>query len=836
MMKHWQAVVCAMGAACAAGCATSGSLRSDAALSRVVVYKNGVAYFERTAELRGERLSLSMPAAMVDDLLKSLRVLDDTSGAATPIASPTVGEPDAAGRVEVAIAPAGPRPRRLRLAYLSEAPVWKPSYRVTVREGGGGVDLEGWAIVDNGSGEDWNGVKLGIASSSALSFRYNLSTVRRVQREELGVGERFAQAPPLGGTSLDPQGARLLGELPADDVDKVGRAGLGTARVPVSSEPLAQAKQLSERVVELRETVRGLFAQAQTKKDVVLTTCLNDKLHQLDTTASLAGSRVSAIGQTNPRDVEVLGHELTVLEVLAQRAAGLAAESRQCIGQEVAFANESQVTATIDPRPPEPDSGDFLAIPPPGPPVEDVPDAAPSAGITKPMEGRPNVAILEGSGGRLDFEGLARRILRAKSRVRLLGFAAPGKATGPAIEESLRRATRLKEMLVMLGVPADRLEVVGVGAVAGRAAAVQAVEVDGDGRSAPIGAVVSDRGLPEEHAGPTGSAHFEAQAPVTLAAGRSAMVGMVHQHAEGEIVYLFDPDSERGDARFAFRALRLVNPTGSTLDSGPVTVFDEQGFIGEGLAEPIVAGGTAFVPFALDRQVVVERTASEDDRIERILALQGGVFGAAVRRIRTARYALHNRGGKAVTAWLRHTPAQGFELSPPGGAKAEVERIGGAALLRVELAANATTELVVEETAVGERDIDIHSAAGADRLRAFLRRPDADPKLVQELGELLDQAKGLAELQGKIDTRREQVRVYRERMHDLHGELQALKDLKSGRKTRETVERRLDEIGGELGRLTSEVVALQEDLLGARMRMRDALLRMTLDPPRVASK
>ena len=59
--------------------------------------------------------------------------------------------------------------------------------------------------------------------------------------------------------------------------------------------------------------------------------------------------------------------------------------------------------------------------------------------------------------------------------------------------------------------------------------------------------------------------------------------------ADGEVVYLFDPDSRHGDESFPFKAIRLRNPTDSVLESGPVTVFSAGRFIGEGLVEPIPA-------------------------------------------------------------------------------------------------------------------------------------------------------------------------------------------------------------------------------------------------------
>ena len=65
----------------------------------------------------------------------------------------------------------------------------------------GKVNVQAWAIVDNTSGEDWQNVQLGVGSSSALSFRFDLRSVRLVQRETLRQDDLFAQAPPTGGAA-----------------------------------------------------------------------------------------------------------------------------------------------------------------------------------------------------------------------------------------------------------------------------------------------------------------------------------------------------------------------------------------------------------------------------------------------------------------------------------------------------------------------------------------------------------------------------------------------------------------------------------------------------------
>src|SRR5262247_2578342 len=47
-----------------------------AVLGRVVIYRNGVAFYERTAKVIDGRVSVHVPRERVDDFLKSLTVVD----------------------------------------------------------------------------------------------------------------------------------------------------------------------------------------------------------------------------------------------------------------------------------------------------------------------------------------------------------------------------------------------------------------------------------------------------------------------------------------------------------------------------------------------------------------------------------------------------------------------------------------------------------------------------------------------------------------------------------------------------------------------------------------
>src|ERR1041385_6525058 len=73
------------------GQTTTTFVKSDTTLGRVVVYRNGVAYFERYAEVRGDTLRLNVPHDKVDDFLKSLTVVDAATGEPAPVSYPSIG-------------------------------------------------------------------------------------------------------------------------------------------------------------------------------------------------------------------------------------------------------------------------------------------------------------------------------------------------------------------------------------------------------------------------------------------------------------------------------------------------------------------------------------------------------------------------------------------------------------------------------------------------------------------------------------------------------------------------------------------------------------------------
>jgi hypothetical protein len=98
--------------------------------------------------------------------------------------------------VKLTVRLAGKDTHKLRVSYIVEMPNWKPAYRLVIPDGKRQPLLQGWAVVDNVSGESWRDVKLSLVAGTPMSFIYDLHTPRFTRRVDLTPrGTRTALAP-----------------------------------------------------------------------------------------------------------------------------------------------------------------------------------------------------------------------------------------------------------------------------------------------------------------------------------------------------------------------------------------------------------------------------------------------------------------------------------------------------------------------------------------------------------------------------------------------------------------------------------------------------------------
>ncbi|CAN5914609.1 hypothetical protein BH11MYX2_BH11MYX2_14910 [soil metagenome] len=721
-----------LAAALLAGCAAHqhGSI-DGGVLGRVVIYRNGVAFYERTARVIDGKVTVHVARERVDDFLKSLTVVDRRTNKPLMVTIPRQQSTEGS-YLEMTLETPEVAAAEVVLTYVTESPAWKPSYRVVVGSNEK-VMLEGWAIVDNTTSEDWNRVLVGVGASSALAFRYDLWSVRTVDRDLLARDDKFAIAPP---TAVSPYET--------------------TAEIPITGDEVGVA-----------------FSGSSSLENSYYVDGVNTTGRTFGAALGAAAGETIAISGTVPMIDQTGGATGVTISQGSQHDFG-------------GFRNETRSSLH---RSYESD----------GPSAKEVAEA------TAKQETENNKALIK-------------QVLADKKELVI-------DMRGPLGDSALSATGELiKNKLVDAGMPADKVHV------------VTKLAAETPGRQTRVLSVTPQVAQVAEHEAakkprdlgpdtPEGESNFIADRPMTVKAGSSAMVSMVRSETAGGVVYLYDPISTRGDQRFAFKAVRLVNPTSETLEPGPVTVYGNGRFVGEGITEAVLPHAAVVVPFALDKQVVVERHAEDVDRLAKVMTVQRGVVTAEIQHRRNATFVVTNRGTQPARVYLRHHLAEGWTFVGP---TPKMTRIGGDELFEVDVDASSNVTVAISEATPVERTLDMQSDAAFGMMQVYVDDPEASPELKQQLTAVLATHREGADLNDKIATLRDQLGEYRERGADLEHQLVSLKGMRSGNELAASLRSKSAEIAQKAQQMTIAIVNAQEQLMQTRVKLANQLADLHL--------
>ena len=127
--------------------------------------------------------------------------------------------------------------RSLKVGYVVAMPLWKASYRISMPplDQIAAVALQGWAHIDNLSGQDWDEVELTLVSGNPVTFRQALYTAYFVARPEVPVEVLGRILPRLDQGALAASGMlRERAAAPEQDVQFAAKAMMSAEEAPAA--------------------------------------------------------------------------------------------------------------------------------------------------------------------------------------------------------------------------------------------------------------------------------------------------------------------------------------------------------------------------------------------------------------------------------------------------------------------------------------------------------------------------------------------------------------------------------------------------------------------------
>jgi hypothetical protein len=399
--------------------------------------------------------------------------------------------------------------REMVVSYTIAAPIWKTTYRVVLDDKGKPF-FQGWAIVDNISEEDWNGIQLSLVSGTPISF------IQQIQNPVY----RYRPIIPLQpDVNMKPQ---------TYEPGEVGATSTGSLNGRIKD---ANGASVSGASVTVKNT--------STNQSFQLTSNSDGGYSVADLPPGKYTVRVSA-----PGFKETLVNELNVL-------AGL--RSSYDVGLEVGAVSET-VTVTSG-------GSNYL--------IDGVQQL--------PFQGR------SVSGLALLTPGLA-----PKYRPPISNLVTSGES-GVEVQTSASEVGDLFE--------------------------------------------------------------YRIEQPVTVQRDRSALIPILQTRMEGERVSIFN---EQSPANRPMSGLLLKNTSTLTLDNGALTVIDGDAYAGEALMERLKPQEERLISFALDLGTLVNVRSDEDRQPTYMLKVHNGVAAAYYYNLRKKIYTVVNQTDRPRTVVIEH--------------------------------------------------------------------------------------------------------------------------------------------------------------------------------------
>jgi hypothetical protein len=521
-------------------------------------------------------------------------------------------------RMTLSTAGTGERP--LFVSYISEVPVWKTTYRLVLPSKANAKPLlQGWAIVDNTVGEDWENVELSLVAGAPQSFIQNLSQPYYSRRPVVPLPESVQLTPQTHQATL----ASGTGQLSGNVTDPSG-AVIANASVRVYDE----------------------------SNNLVGETTSDDEGNYEFDSLPMGNHRV---------EVEQQGFQKMVFGGVNVSA-----------GQNVQNAqlNVGNLNSAVA--------------------ISSAPSAAPKA------------MYRAGRGG------------------------VPGGELGKLVSRT------------------DRFESLDMYARVQRENAAAQAQQLGD------------------------LFEYKLKERVTIRKNQSALVPIVHAEIGAEKVSLWN--ESQGSPR-PLRALWLTNSSALTLDGGSFSVLEDETFAGEGLLDPLKPGEKRLLSYAMDLSMMVDtKQESESQRVTRVRILRGVMIHTSELRERKT-FTIRNEDTTARTVVIEHPVRPGWKLakdSTPAEMTPSYHRF------RVAVESKKTTALVVNESHLLDSNYAIANFTD-DQIALFLRQKTINAEVEAALRRIVAQKNVVAGFSAQINQRNSQIQKIFEDQQRLRENMKALK-------------------------------------------------------------
>jgi hypothetical protein len=256
---------------------------------------------------------------------------------------------------------------------------------------------------------------------------------------------------------------------------------------------------------------------------------------------------------------------------------------------------------------------------------------------------------------------------------------------------------------------------------------------------------------------------------VTIRKNQSAMVPILQNEIRAEKISLWTADRNYGHP---LRGVWLSNTSGETLDGGNFSVIEDEIFGGQGLLDPIKPDERRMLSYATDLGMLVRVAGAVSPQRNVRAAIAHGVM-IRVSEVREKKlYTIRNEDSKPRALIIEHPVRFGWNLasdSPkPEETSANMYRF------RANVGPKQSTMLEINESHPVETRIELNNIT-ADQIALMVKENSIDPSIEQALRKIMDQKTQVAALNAEAESRESTITSIYDDQQRLRENLKALK-------------------------------------------------------------
>jgi hypothetical protein len=328
-----------------------------------------------------------------------------------------------------------------------------------------------------------------------------------------------------------------------------------------------------------------------------------------------------------------------------------------------------------------------------------------------------------------------------------------------------------------------------------------------------------------------GSTRYKIPGQVTVPDESATMVLLISQKVPGESVFLYAPDGGVPDSNaHPFRVVRFENATSGLLERGPIAVFGQGQFLGQGMLEPLPPKSKATVPFALDRSIAVTSERDSTQQGARLFRIEAGTLVIERDSVYKTTYKVASGSDETSKLIVRHPRMSGARLfKPPPGTEDDLAT--ATALVPIPLKPHGRFELVVDERQAAHQNMDWLSPLAEEAVKAYVSDPRADRALVQKLNDAWLLREAWKKADSAVDALETEQAELEKSSRETRLSLEAIEKNNQAADLRAKLTRRLGEVTTRLDQITKKLVEVRLGLGEAQVRFKEAIRDLKLLSP-----